>query len=476
MRVVGLIFTAALLLASASAHGQSPDPEAMPSLAPPQDVQGSWVSDQSETPQVTPPTSVQGSWVSDEAPTDASIQDGSFQYMGEADCYGDVDAGGCTSGQHSQLWSEVHDCRRIFGGADFLLWSRKGNQLPPLVTTSPIGTPQDQAGVLPESATTEILFGNQVVDDGVSGGVHLNAGYWIVEGQFLGIEADFWGVGDLSTRFRESSTFSDGSLTDPILARPFFNVVTGLQDSALVAFPDFVFGESLIDIDGDVNVRTNSEVVAAGLQLRKLLWIDFDRNYRVDILGGYRYFRAADSVQIDDSFTLMGGPFAQTTFESTDLFKAENVFHGGTVGFSAEVFRGRWSLEIVSKLGVGNNEQRVQISGSNSISSLGTTVTTPGGLLAQPTNIGDHRLNEFSVLPEGLIKLRYDWRANVRATIGYSFFYLDNAVSSGRSIDLGLNPTQLNGGTLAGEARPSFQFEQSSFWVQGLTAGLEVRY
>ena len=43
------------------------------------------------------------------------------------------------------------------------LWS-KGNYVPTLLTTSPLGTPQAQAGRLPVSATTENLFGNDRLD------------------------------------------------------------------------------------------------------------------------------------------------------------------------------------------------------------------------------------------------------------------------------------------------------------------------
>jgi hypothetical protein len=42
---------------------------------------------------------------------------------------------------------------------DVLAWSVKGDRLPPLVTTSPLGTPFGQAGVL-GLPTTTVLFGD----------------------------------------------------------------------------------------------------------------------------------------------------------------------------------------------------------------------------------------------------------------------------------------------------------------------------
>src|SRR5882757_945505 len=48
-----------------------------------------------------------------------------------------------------QFWAEM----------EYLAWSVKGDRLPPLVTTSPAGTPQAQAGILGPPSTT-VLFGD----------------------------------------------------------------------------------------------------------------------------------------------------------------------------------------------------------------------------------------------------------------------------------------------------------------------------
>jgi len=49
-------------------------------------------------------------------------------------------------------------------GAEYLLWSAKGDKLPPLVTTSPAGTLQPQAGVLGTPGAS-VLFGDSGVND-----------------------------------------------------------------------------------------------------------------------------------------------------------------------------------------------------------------------------------------------------------------------------------------------------------------------
>src|SRR5580693_2099906 len=62
-------------------------------------------------------------------------------------------------------------------GAEYLLWSTKGDKLPPLVTTSPVGTPQVSAGASGAPGTT-VLFGNGTVGDGWRSGVRVRGGYW----------------------------------------------------------------------------------------------------------------------------------------------------------------------------------------------------------------------------------------------------------------------------------------------------------
>ena len=59
--------------------------------------------------------------------------------------------------------------------ADALGWWVKGDSLPALVTTSPIGTPSSAAGVLGEPGTS-ILYGNQKVNDGIRPGGRIMGG------------------------------------------------------------------------------------------------------------------------------------------------------------------------------------------------------------------------------------------------------------------------------------------------------------
>ena len=64
----------------------------------------------------------------------------------------------------------------------------------------------------------------------------MNFGGWVNSCQTIGVEVSYLGVG---TDEEEFNRFSTGT---PILARPFFNVETGVPDASLVAFPHVVQG------------------------------------------------------------------------------------------------------------------------------------------------------------------------------------------------------------------------------------------
>ena len=87
---------------------------------------------------------------------------------GPADCgdFGDI---GCNWGE--ECGSDIPGCgrepvmERLWVRGDYLLWWMPGFNVPALVTTSPAGTPRNQAGRLDQPGTS-ILFGNSALNDG----------------------------------------------------------------------------------------------------------------------------------------------------------------------------------------------------------------------------------------------------------------------------------------------------------------------
>lgn len=451
-----------------------------PSLTAPQSVEGAWVTD-GETILSPNELPVDESVVSDEAGTWPDGFAGDCESCDEQNCLlGDDGGRGHGRGVYwNDLWDEVHAHRRTWFQLDYLYFWAKGNPLPPLVTTSPLGTPQTQAGILPESATTQILFGNGRVDTEALNGGRINFGYWLIDGEFLGIEGQYFTFQQANTEYHAASDFTNQP-NSQILARPFINYDPNLpnptEDAALVAFPNFVVGPSTFDLNGTIDVRTTSNIQSANATLRRLLWIDFTTQRRLDVIGGYRFFRLDDSVTIDDSTSVIGGPLASTVFASQDQFRAINQFHGGEIGLKGQCYHGPLSIELIGKIALGNMTEKVNINGFNTVTVQNVTVSNVGGLLTQTSNIGQYRRDVFAVLPEANANLRFDITKNLRATLGYTFVYTNRLQRSGDAIDRGLNPTQINGGTLVGDARPAFSFTDTTFWLHGANAGIEYRW
>jgi hypothetical protein len=343
---------------------------------------------------------------------------------------------------------------------EYLLWWTKSTALPPLVTTSPPGTPVGQAGILGQPGTAVLFGGKDVADNPRSGG-RITLSAWLDDPQTIGVEAYFFGLESTSNHF---SAASDGI---PILARPFFNTQTGAPDAVLIAFPGTV--------KGSVNVAvTSTDLYGAGVDLRANVCCDCC--YRVDLLGGYRCLHLHEGVALSET-EIGTGPNSPvpvgTRIDLTDSFGTRNDFNGGELGAEAELRDGRCFVDLLGKVAVGATDETAGIAG---ISSSNSRPTLTGGLLALPTNIGHFSTCRFAVVPEGELRVGYRLTDNVRVSLGYTFIYWSRVARPGNQIDLAVNPTQLPPGTLVGQPRPAFSFHESDFWAQGIDLGVEVRF
>jgi hypothetical protein len=338
-------------------------------------------------------------------------------------------------------------------GAEFLYWSTKGDRLPALVTSG-------ATGVLGAPGTS-ILFGNATVGDDWRPGGRLRAGYWFDPARTMGIEGHFFGLADTSTDFQASSTGTT------LLARPFLNASVNIPDTTFIAGGP---GNS----SGQVSVNETSRLVGAGLVFRGELCATCAFG-SVSGLIGYRYLHLRDDLRISSASQgiFFGSPF---TSAASDEFEAANNFHGLDLGLTGEIRSGPWSVEWLAKAALGVNVADVSINGASTATAFGATASSAGGLLAQPTNIGNFSNSHFAVVPELALKLGYQITPQWRAVVGYDALYWSDVQRAGSTIDTTVNPTQIGGLPLAGPARPAPQFATTSFWAQGVTVGATYRY
>ena len=372
------------------------------------------------------------------------------------------------------LWNEIYSCRSMWADLDYLGFWVKGNHLPPLVTTSPPGTAQNQAGVL-GLPTTSILFGNDRVNNDLRSGGRITLGGWLV-GDVIGIEGNYYALGTATTNYSAASTFSAGPSTDPILARPFFDPSLDAQRALVVAFPNFNSGGSIVDLDGSIHATTSSSIQSAGILLRRLAGVDLVKDHRMFLVGGVRWFRLQEGLEIVDTINPVGGVFPPgAQLSNFDSFGTKNQFYGGDFGLASDLRRGRWVLETQGKVALGNMYQVVDIDGQTKVNNGATVSGFPGGLLTQVSNMGVYRHNQFAVIPELNVKLGFQITQRWRATVGYNFTYVSRVVRPGNEIDMVVSVPPTPGAAQL-LPRPQYLNNPTDLWLQGFTAGFEYRW
>lgn len=364
---------------------------------------------------------------------------------------------------------------RMWTSFDYLNFKLTGDFAPPLVTTSPPGTSQSDAGVLGEPGTS-VLYGNERLNDQQRNGGRVAIGFWLDEEGYTAIEGWYYMLETVSDTFWGTSSFSTVSENNQILARPFYNVVGGFQDSLVVAFPNFLVGGVAVNLDGGIAAREWSMVQSGGILMRQLWKCNQAYNHRLYLIGGYRFFELAENLQIENRINPVGGVFLPgTEFRSADMFATQNVFNGIDFGMVNEFKWWRFSVESTLKVAAGNMHQVLNIAGSSSTFDGLNTTTREGGLLALPTNIGHYNRDRMAIIPEVGLKIGFQVTPRLRGTLGYSFTYISRVMRPGNQIDLSVNPTQRSG-PLVGSPQPQPILTSTDAYLQGVTAGLEYRY
>jgi hypothetical protein len=350
---------------------------------------------------------------------------------------------------------------RCWGGADYLMWWVRNGPTPPLVTT---GNPS----VLPApgalgAAGTRILFGDSDLEYGTFAGGRITVGGWCDCARIWGWEAS----GFLLERRSDAFRLASSAAGTPPLYVPFFNVGTGKEGSFAVADPGLHTSGS---------VRVFSATRLWGAEANALRHLMSGQCFDLDLLGGFRYLDLQESLVVS-AINVQDNAF-DTHKSIYESFSTRNHFYGPQLGARLGYRHGPIVVDLTGKLALGVTNQVIHTTGSVITSGTGVANpgTFPGGIFAQPSNLGRREFDRFGVVPQLQLKVGYDITPRLRATVGYDFLYWHNVVRPGDQIDRSLNLTQFAGGNLAGPARPAPQSQGSGFWAHGVSAGLEYRY
>lgn len=346
-----------------------------------------------------------------------------------------------------------------WGQFEWLYWAGSGQSTPPLVTVSPPGTVRGAAGVLGES-TTITQFGGTRRNNDFRDGFRYTGGWWCDTDRTRGIEADFFFL----ARSREAgAAASDGS---GVIARPYFDAAANLPAADLVSFPGVAAGS--------VTAEATSRVIGGGLS--SVHNVCAGPCSRVDLLLGVRYLHLGDQVNVTQSVTALGDGGrvpAGGTLAATDHFATTNDFYGGVIGLSGERRLGAFFVGGRVSVALGGVVQTTTVDGRTVLNGVAQT----GGLLAQPTNVGEYRRSTFAVVPEAGLRAGFQLTETARVYGGYNFLYLSDVARAGDQIDPAVNPLLLPPRAgVAGPGVPAYPGRTTDFWLQGVSMGVELRF
>lgn len=358
---------------------------------------------------------------------------------------------------------------RFWMRADYLMWWTNGANLPPLVTNGILG-----------DAGTQVLFGDSTVANDGRSGFRTTLGMWLDHCQNWGVEFDYLNLGS------RSAGYSADSLGNAALARPIYNVLLNAQDCQYLAYPQL--------IEGAVNVSFQDYFQSAGVALNYNLCSNnacssgddceedcalpllFGR--RTDLIVGLRYYNLSDRLGVQTTRRFFGSGLTDAV---EDSFRASNDFYGSELGLRTRMYRGRWSLEVLTKIAIGNTHQTTTIAGQ--------TVTTPvtgasqsydAGFLATGSNSGTYHHDVFTMIPQIGLELGYQVNCHWRAFVGYNLLYwgcVQRAADQiDRNVDLRNDPTSGYYDPTSAGPFPSFPNRTASFWAQGVNVGTEFRF
>ncbi len=359
--------------------------------------------------------------------------------------------------------------------ADYLAWWQSGMRIPALLTSSPNGTAANNTGILGRAGTSVLLGNEELLTDTRSGG-RIRFGWWLPNYPMLGLEGEYFGLGGDNVNFLRQST------GNPLLARPFFNVQTGQNDSELVAFPGIASGSFQMDASSNLTgiaARVRRRFACGNCETYSdLCGTCVPTMSRFDATLGWRHLFLKERITLTENLQSQQTT-NQTQFNIIDDFQTRNTFNGAELGVQWQGRKGLWTLDTLLRLSIGNVNQQVRIGGNTRITPQGEAAQNFGtGFLTQRGNIGLFERDKFAVLPEFGAQLGYQLTPRTRLIAGYTLLFLSSVVRPGDQISLDLHPNLLAPSENLNNqvARPQFRFMETDYWVQGLNFGAEYRW
>jgi hypothetical protein len=360
----------------------------------------------------------------------------------------------------------------LVANVDYLFLVLKNPQVPPLASVN----------ALDVTGNTVLIGGGELPYNHIPfSGARVSLAYWLGDPEpeldwerprTCAIEVNYLDMGERSLSMRNDTGGTLPGSTTRMLVRPFFSENQNAESFETVA--------SQGAASGSVVATTNTRLWGTEVNLWKNIYYDWPgRSMRLDFLAGFRYLDLGEDLSITSLTVITQQPLAGNQLLVNDLFGTRNQFYGGQFGAVAKFFLDVVDLTIAFKLGLGDNAQEIHINGFQLEN--GKFISTNGGLLALPSNIGRFHSNQFAFVPEVDVLAHIPLCRHLSLEAGYTFLAISKVVRPGDQIDPVIDVTQIpnfpaGGAAPLGVPRPSVPFKQADIWAQGFTLGLEFTW
>jgi hypothetical protein len=359
--------------------------------------------------------------------------------------------------------------------AEYLLWWVRNGDAPVggFIGAAPVSDLVNSSnGSLPN--LTPLGGHAQSFDFGAQSGLRLTLTGYFDDEQGWGFDLNWF-------QFLKQTVSELAASNGDVLLGPTYTNLDGTRALILAAFP------SSVTINGTTLTEGRAAVVTA--QSSDRLWgaeinarfrlpvIFFDRLF---LIAGFRTVQWGEGISIDTTSVPLPGSSAVSTIGLHDSFTALNQFYGGQIGLQTRLQCGRFSLELTDKIALGGEHEQIKIDGATVIALPGSVTRLSGGVLAQATNMGTTDAGRLTWLNEVTVKGGFNLSDNLRATIGYNFLYLGDVVRVTPAVDA-VDPRSIQvlssfdpNAHVTRPIPPTLQ--ESRWWAQGLTFGLELSF
>jgi hypothetical protein len=360
--------------------------------------------------------------------------------------------------------------------AEYLHYYIEKRQLPVLLTT---GSVNDLVpGALGQPNTRPLLGGIVAQNDtgtvrtnlidNMQSGMRLGLGWWLNDSRTVSLEGSFMWLFEQDSKIRENSTGEPGSR---LIARPFFNANTNMEDADPVAIPNIMAGE--------VTVSLPRQVLGSEINLRITQPESIYSLGRVSYLFGFRHLSLQEGLRYSEMLhDVEGLGQPGNVFMMDESFRASNHFYGGQFGLGYVGEYGPFRLDVLGKVALGVNNQTVKAHATTQVLEPNGTLTgaIDRGLLVQPSNAGSSTNNELTVLPEFNANFSYELNPYIRLTVGYSILYWPTVIHPERQIDPVVNMQAIQPRGQVGIARPAPINFSEDIWLQGVSLGVQFSF